>query len=159
MVHGLSECAALRYITPEDPLWQQAAAGLTGIIQAGLPAVNIMFVNQAQPADSAWQVLADTFETFLLGEGLPEGLQQQQLLQRAAGESSKGQEQQQRELQHSSSEAGSASFRQGAAQGGNNSGTAAGWPSTEEAALQKAVLDCLTEQVLGGCFWERGCAC
>jgi hypothetical protein len=106
-------------------------------------------VNQAQPADSAWQVLADTFETFLLGEGLPEGLQQQQLQQRGAGESLQGPKQQQRELQHSSSESGSASFRQGAAQGGNSSGTAAGGPSTEEAALQKAVLDCLTEQVIG----------
>jgi hypothetical protein len=105
-VHGLSECAALRYITPEDPLWQQAAAGLTSIIQAGLPAVNIMFVNYSQQPENAWQVLADTFETCLLGEGLPESLLPAQ--QQKAGAGSDPQQQQQWVLQHSSSEVSSA---------------------------------------------------
>lgn len=75
VVGGLGECAALRHIAPEDPLWQQAASGLVSVVNAGLPAVNIMFVNYHQPPENAWQILAGAFEMFLLGWGLPEGLQ------------------------------------------------------------------------------------
>jgi hypothetical protein len=56
VVGGLGECAALRHVAPEDPLWQQAAAGLVSVVNAGLPAVNIMFVNHHQPPENAWQV-------------------------------------------------------------------------------------------------------
>jgi len=151
VVHGLSECAALRYITPEDPLWQQAAAGLTSIIQAGLPAVNIMFVNFAQQPENAWLVLADTFETFLLGEGLPEGLAP--VTQPGKAEASGDQQPQQRGLQHSSSDAGNASFQQrlGHSSSIRGSRAAGAVGSPDEAALQKAVLDTLTEQVLTSC--------
>jgi hypothetical protein len=166
VVHGLAECAALRYITPEDPLWQQAAAGLTSIVQAGLPAVNIMFVNYAQQPENAWQVLADAFETFLLGEGLPEGLvpSQQQQQQRSMVEQTfphSADQQQQRQLQHSGSDVGTAaSSRQslahsssstaGAAESGSSSAAAAA-ASAAAAALQRSVLDMLTEQVLTSC--------
>lgn len=151
VVHGLSECAALRYITPDDPLWQQAAAGLTSIIQAGLPAVNIMFVNFAQQPENAWLVLADTFETFLLGEGLPEGLVP--VTEPGKAEVSADQQPQQRQLQHSSSEAGNASFQQrlGPSSSIRASRAAGAVDSPAEAALQKAVLDTLTEQVLTSC--------
>jgi hypothetical protein len=139
VVHGLSECAALRYICPDDPLWQQAAAGLTSVIQAGLPAVNIMFVNSAQQPANAWQVLADAFETFLLGEGLPEGLlpsaqeQQQQQQSQKAGDGAG-------EVQHSGGGGAVAAAADGAAAA-----------AEEAAALQTAVLDVLTEQVLASC--------
>jgi hypothetical protein len=56
VVGGLGECAALRHVAPEEPLWQQAAAGLVSVVNAGLPAVNIMFVNHHQLPENAWQV-------------------------------------------------------------------------------------------------------
>lgn len=56
VVGGLGQCAALRHVEPEEPLWQQAAAGLVSVVNAGLPAVNIMFVNHHQPPEHAWQV-------------------------------------------------------------------------------------------------------
>jgi hypothetical protein len=56
VVGSLGECAALRHVAPDDPLWQQAAAGLVSVVNAGLPAVNIMFVNHHQPPENAWQV-------------------------------------------------------------------------------------------------------
>lgn len=38
VVGGLGECASLRHLLPEDPLWQRAASGLVAVINAGLPA-------------------------------------------------------------------------------------------------------------------------
>jgi hypothetical protein len=67
VVGGLGECAALRHIAPEDPLWQQAAAGLVSVVNAGLPAVNIMFVNHHQPPENAWQVRDTVFVTCMVG--------------------------------------------------------------------------------------------
>lgn len=137
VVHGLSECAALRYICPDNPLWQQAASGLTGVIQAGLPAVNIMFVNSSQQPAQAWQVLADAFETFLLGEGLPEGLLPPAEQQQRAGDGATEQPPQaQPQLRHG---------------GGGAVAAAAAADGAAEAALQTAVLDVLTEQVLASC--------
>lgn len=53
-------------------LWRQSAVAFSAVVKAGLPAVNIVFVNQQQaPADDTWQVLASAFEMFLLGQGLP----------------------------------------------------------------------------------------
>lgn len=163
VVHGLSECAALRYVTPDDPLWQQAAGGLTSIIQAGLPAVNIMFVNNAQQPNNAWQVLADTFETFLLGEGLPEGLVPAAAVQQERQPGGQQQQQPSRALQHSSSDADNGGGPGGSAQSfrkqlshsatsmSSRAAGAAAVDSPAEAALQRAVLDILTEQVLTSC--------
>lgn len=111
VVGGLGECAALRYLCPDDSLWQQAAAGLVSVINAGLPAVNIMFVNHHQPPENAWQIVAKTFEMFLLGVNLPEGLMQQ-----AAG---RAQQQRlgSRELSHVSSSGSSSMSRRRSAEG------------------------------------------
>eukprot|EP00775_Hariotina_reticulata_P011566 gene11566-11710_t len=38
VVGSLGECASLRHLLPEDPLWQRAASGLVAVINAGLPA-------------------------------------------------------------------------------------------------------------------------
>ncbi|KIY99682.1 hypothetical protein MNEG_8276 [Monoraphidium neglectum] len=57
-------------------LWRQSAAGFSSVVKAGLPAVNIVFVNQHQaPAEDTWQLLAAAFEMFLLGVGLPPHLE------------------------------------------------------------------------------------
>ncbi len=56
-------------------LWREAAQGFSAVVKAGLPAVNIVFVNQHQaPAEDTWPVLAGAFEMFLLGQGLPQQL-------------------------------------------------------------------------------------
>jgi hypothetical protein len=53
-------------------LWREAAQGFSAVVKAGLPAVNIVFVNQHQaPQEDTWPVLAAAFEMFLLARGLP----------------------------------------------------------------------------------------
>lgn len=106
VVGGLGECAALRHIAPADPLWQQAASGLVSAINAGLPAVNIMFVNYHQPPENAWQIVAGAFEMVLLGWGLPGGLQQQ-----AADETQQQEQQGTRRLSGEGSSSGNSRSR------------------------------------------------
>ncbi|WIA43332.1 hypothetical protein OEZ86_009826 [Tetradesmus obliquus] len=139
VVSGLGQCAALRHVAPEEPLWQQAAAGLVSVVNAGLPAVNIMFVNHHQPPENAWQVLAGTFEMFLLGWGLPDSLRAQ-AAEVAAAAAAKQQQQQ----QATGGSSGSSSSRRPS---GTGSDTAAA-----ESKLHAAVLDSFTDVVVASCF-------
>lgn len=89
---ALAECMATRYITPDDDLWRHATTAFSAIVNAGLPAVNIAYVNHQYPPENTWQAVAAAFEMFLLAEHIPKHLpQQQQPLQQTYSSSSEGQ--------------------------------------------------------------------
>ncbi|KAK9810126.1 hypothetical protein WJX72_005196 [[Myrmecia] bisecta] len=68
IVSALGQCMATRYTAYADNLWRVSAAALSPVVNAGVPAINIAYVNNEQaPPEDAWPALAAAFETFLLG--------------------------------------------------------------------------------------------
>ncbi len=59
---------AVRYSLPASNLWRTAAVAFNAVVAAGLPAVNIAYVNRDTPApQDAWSALTDAFSALLLG--------------------------------------------------------------------------------------------
>lgn len=66
-----------RFSCPEENLWRAAAEAFNCVVAAGLPAVNIAYVNaEEDPPEQAWPSLAASFSAFLLGSHLPTGAPQ-----------------------------------------------------------------------------------
>ena len=58
----------MRHSLPGCNLWRAAAAAFNAVVAAGLPAVNIAYVNRETPApQDAWPALAEAFSALLLG--------------------------------------------------------------------------------------------
>lgn len=73
MVAGLGSCMVARYSLPGENLWRAAAEAFNCVVAAGLPAVNIAYVNaDGDPPEDAWPSLAAAFRAFLLGGHLPQ---------------------------------------------------------------------------------------
>jgi len=63
LVLGLGECMATRYTVFGENLWRVAVAAFNAVVETGLPAVNISYVNDDQPpGPEVWTALAHTFE-------------------------------------------------------------------------------------------------
>ena len=63
LVAGIGECAASRYTNFSENLWRVAVTTFNAVVELGLPAVNISYVNDEQPPGPAvWQALAHAFE-------------------------------------------------------------------------------------------------
>lgn len=59
---------AVRHSLPASNLWRTAAVAFNTVVAAGLPAVNIAYVNRETPApQDAWSALTDAFSALLLG--------------------------------------------------------------------------------------------
>lgn len=56
VVAALTECMALRHVAPHEDLWVAAAGAFCEVTAAGLPAVNICFVNQQSAPADTWEV-------------------------------------------------------------------------------------------------------
>ncbi|KAK9868608.1 hypothetical protein WJX84_001848 [Apatococcus fuscideae] len=70
VISSLGQCMALRYTAYAQDLWRVAAGAFNAVIAAGLPAVNIAFVNQeTSMPEEAWPSLAEAYRLFLLGSG------------------------------------------------------------------------------------------
>lgn len=50
VVSSLAQCMAMRYTAYTQNLWRVAAAAFNAVVAAGLPAVNIAYVNQVPRA-------------------------------------------------------------------------------------------------------------
>lgn len=62
-----------RFSCPSENLWRAAAEAFNCVVAAGLPAVNIAYINaEEDPPEQAWPSLAATFSAFLLGSNLPQ---------------------------------------------------------------------------------------
>ena len=67
VVSSLGECMAVRYSLPASSLWRTAAGAFNVVVAAGLPAVNIAYVNRETPAPQhVWPALAEAFGALLL---------------------------------------------------------------------------------------------
>jgi hypothetical protein len=63
LVAGLGECMATRYTVFGQNLWRVAVSSFNAVVETGLPAVNISYVNDDQPpGPEVWTALAHTFE-------------------------------------------------------------------------------------------------
>ena len=58
----------MRHCDAASNLWRAAAVAFNAVIAAGLPAVNIAYVNkEVEAPQDAWPALAQAFSTALLG--------------------------------------------------------------------------------------------
>ena len=63
LVSGLGECMAARYTHFSEQLWRVAIPAFNAIVELGLPAVNISYVNDEEPpGPQVWEALAHAFE-------------------------------------------------------------------------------------------------
>jgi hypothetical protein len=70
VVTSLAACMATRYTLYNEGLWRAAVPAFTTVVSAGLPAINIAYINGDElPPGDCWTALAEAFETFLLGSG------------------------------------------------------------------------------------------
>ena len=68
VVASLGECMAVRRSLPASSLWRTAAGAFNAVVAAGLPAVNIAYVNRETLApQDAWPALTEAFSALLLG--------------------------------------------------------------------------------------------
>lgn len=68
VLSSLAACLATRYTAFQEGLWRAAAPAFTTVVSAGLPAINIAYINGDElPPDDCWSALAESFEIFLLG--------------------------------------------------------------------------------------------
>ena len=59
---------AVRHALAASNLWRVSAAAFNAVVAAGLPAVNIAYVNRETPAPhDAWPALTEAFSALLLG--------------------------------------------------------------------------------------------
>eukprot|EP00884_Botryococcus_braunii_P011070 jgi/Botrbrau1/19965/Bobra.0059s0081.1 len=71
VITSLSGCMATRYTSFQEGLWRAAVPAFTTVVSAGLPAINIAYINGDElPPDHCWSALAEAFEIFLLGSHL-----------------------------------------------------------------------------------------
>ena len=67
-VTSLGECMGMRYNHAAGDLWRAAAVAFNAVVAAGLPAVNIAYVNkEVEAPQDALPALAQAFSTALLG--------------------------------------------------------------------------------------------
>ena len=67
-VTSLGECMGTRHSAAAGNLWRAAAVAFNAVVAAGLPAVNIAYVNkEVEAPQDAWPALAQAFSTALLG--------------------------------------------------------------------------------------------
>lgn len=68
-VRALGDCMATRHSAAARGLWRAAAAAFNAVVAAGLPAVNIAYVNRGdrELPHEAWPALTCAFSTLLLG--------------------------------------------------------------------------------------------
>lgn len=63
LVTGIGECMATRFTAFRENLWRVAVPVFNAIVSAGLPAVNIAYLNDDNPpGEEVWTALAQTFE-------------------------------------------------------------------------------------------------
>lgn len=63
LVRGVGYCMATRYTNFQEQLWRVAVHTFNAIVELGLPAVNISYVNDEEPpGPQVWAALAQAFE-------------------------------------------------------------------------------------------------
>ncbi|BDA41918.1 Protein MON2 homolog [Coccomyxa sp. Obi] len=164
VVAGLGACMVTRFSCPEENLWRAAAEAFNCVVAAGLPAVNIAYVNaEEDPPEQAWPSLAASFSAFLLGSHLPTGAPQPSGHEGKEATSNGGVAEV-REAAYEGSSASQQEQQQSAGErhsdGGESLGRASRRSSMTEqdseqarrdADLEAAVLDTLTDSVLTAC--------
>lgn len=141
-------------------LWREAAAGFSAVVKAGLPAVNIVYVNHHQaPAEDTWPVLAAAFEAFLLGRGLPPALAAPASAPAARGGGARPHRR--RRDSDSGGPASGRSSRRPTRESDSGGADGSSGSKRQRRDLRAVVLDTLTDNVLSACgsapadAWQR----
>lgn len=71
LVAGIGECMASRYTNLAEQVWRVAVPSFNAIVELGLPAVNISYVNDEEPpGPDVWRALTHAFEGYALSNFL-----------------------------------------------------------------------------------------